>query len=423
MKVVYCLSVNQKVSTDIHLQKEINTKLQSLVNIIRETLCKGKTNTLASVGRNVKVQTKLQLISNLKFNCPVQSQIFEIILTHAITAERLGPGSFDTTLTMVLDNIELILKGLKPINYPVISSVNATYSKKQDLDFFVLDPIKNIDSNIAAIFKEAIELAGFAGRIVVEKTSSVISSVELCHGYSFEVNPCWPATVRLDNPKIFVIDGFIENVSQVNSFLEEAASSKESAVLFLRGLASDVLETFRVNYNRGSLKIIPIIVPFDLEGINTVNDISIVCGCNMLSSNKGDMINAMKFSEGPNVNSVLLYPSKIIIQTTKNSSMIKAQIGAIKTKRKESTQVDTSSLYDKRIRSLSPNQVIIRLPDNKDFVRHAQAIDNSLRTFRALIEHGTVDNKLSISMMISNIYTNRCTEVIQKIGAVLTVAS
>src|SRR5574343_71568 len=123
----------------------------------------------------------------------------------------------------------------------------------------------------------AIELAGFCGRIIVERALNE-PSIERCSGYSFNVRPAIDVTGKFKLARIACIDGYIESVSELHYMLEQASETKEPCIMFARGMADDVKHTLKVNFDRASLKVVPIVVPFDLDGINTLNDLSIVTG-------------------------------------------------------------------------------------------------------------------------------------------------
>jgi chaperonin GroEL (HSP60 family) len=269
---------------------------------------------------------------------------------------------------------------------------------------------------------QAIDLAGFGGRIIVEKARS-LPSVELARGYAFDQAPAWPVNVRLERARVVCIDGFIETVSELHKLFEAAAETKEGVVLFVRGASNDVINTLKVNFDRGSLRIIPIIVKFDIEGINAINDISAAAGCDLVSSHKGDLISNVTLASAPTVDEVQVFKEKVIIVNPTSRKAVETQVAFLRKKRGEEQVHDVSSLYDKRIRSLSPNQVIIRLIDDKSYVTEAQAIDYTLRAIRSLVDYGivTIDGRdvLTTTAIASDVHARRCFETLTELGASL----
>jgi hypothetical protein len=141
----------------------------------------------------------------------------------------------------------------------------------------------------------------------------------------------------------------------------------------------------------------------------------------MLSSNKGDLISAIKFEDAPRIDSILIYPTKIVIQHNKTSNAVAAQVKMLRAKREKIDIIeDVGSLHDKRIRSLSPNHVIIRIPNNKDFVRISQTIDIALRTMRSLVDHGVSEDGIPMTIKLaSTLHTEKCIKLISSLGAII----
>lgn len=374
---------------------------------------------LSIVDNKIKVGTEIQFLFGIKVDDPYEAKIIEIIMTHLVSAEQFGPGAFEMTLKMVLNKLEYFVKGFQQTNKQEYSGVISC--RPNDVDIEKIIESTTIRSNLmtSSMLREAIKLSGFGGRIIVEKVRNGTSSVELVRGYNFAVRSAWPISTKLIQPRIFVIDGYIEAVSEIHHLLEAASEAKESAVLFTRGMSNDVIHTLKTNFDRGTLKIVPVVVQFDIDGINTVNDIAIVTGSNMISSNKGDIISSLKFHEAPRVNAMHVYADKVLIQETRTATAVQTQISFLKKKRDES-KIDTGDVFNKRIRSLSPNQVVIRLPDNKDFVRSSQAIDIALRKIKALVDFGTIDGEITTTKIASDVYSTKCISLISSLGAIIT---
>lgn len=402
----------------VQLQHDVRLAIEVVVFTVKRLLDADVNTVMIPVDSRPVTQTRLQLFYNLKWSNRVQSRVWEIVLTHAVAAEKLGPGAFDPTLRSIIENLECHLKGQQPSFILNNSCVTSRHSSETDLKRLITT--YDVNSLTRSMLHTALHLAGYGGRIVVEKTHAQVSSVELVNGYNFTVNPGWPMSVRLESPRVFVIDGYIEQVSEVNHLLEAASETRESVVMFSRGLSDDVLHTLRINHDRGTLKVIPLVVPFDLDGINTVNDIAIASGANMVASNKGDLISSTRFVDAPRVDSALVYPTKVVIQETKTGHAVAAHVAELKKKRHSSNLVDVGELYDRRIRALSPNQVVIRLSDDKDFVRNSQAIDVMLRTFRSLVDHGTTDDGRSAIIKVATVvHVQKCLETLMSLGAVI----
>jgi chaperonin GroEL (HSP60 family) len=207
----------------------------------------------------------------------------------------------------------------------------------------------------------------------------------------------------LINPKVIVFDGYIENVSEIHHLLEKSFEAKEQVLLFHRGISADVLNTLVQNWKRGTLRIIPIQVPFDLEGINQINDIAIVCKSDLISSLKGDLLTSVKYECLSNIDQAITSNNAITILNETSSLDVKLHRNNLYKKRLESHE-DVQKYIDVRIKSLSPGLVTCYIPDQFDFFQKKQNIDRVLRAYRCLLNHGTIiinNDKLLTTTAIS----------------------
>jgi hypothetical protein len=80
-------------------------------------------------------------------------------------------------------------------------------------------------------------------------------------------------------------------------------------------------------------------------------------------------------------------------------------------------------LYDKRIKTLSPKHVIIRIPDDKDYVMSVQQIDRALRTIRSIVDYGIVRHddhrEIAMTQFAANVHVSKCVETLMSLGAIL----
>lgn len=418
------MSVHSGVFTGDVVQRSVRNVCEFLERIRNES----NGHTLVRHKNGIFVHTKLQVIFNAKFDSPVETAIHHLIIDHALAAERVGPGGFDSCVENVVQKIvgqnqqelphesigdSYVHSGVTHASYPVTSDVS-----------WIKDTFMESAGEIAKeLFTEALGLGGFGGKIAIEKSKSS-SNIELVNGYTFKRTPDQIKTIRIDNPRIVCVDGFAEAVSEMNLLFEAAASSKEHVLLFIRGISPEVMHTIKVNNDRGVFSVRPIIVKYDVEGINTLNDVAVVCGSDLVSTLKGETFSSVQLTESPKVSSVLIEPEQITILNESTKHNVSIHVRNLVKKREESSVVDVRDLLDKRIRSLTPNYVVIRIEDDKDYVVRSQAIDYALRAFRSLVDHGTIviDGKktLTASYVGSMKHASKCMELLSNIGTVVT---
>lgn len=386
--------------------RHVNASIQDLVQ--RDARC-----IITRVHGKPVIHSSMQVIFNLKHPNLVERKIHELVMTHAMAAEKLGPGGFRRLLELLPNYISGQCEGT--------NQVIPYHPSRQDLDRVVAQYSTLGKSKIVAMIHQALHLGGFGGCIIVEKTSSLVPSVELVRGYTFDLQQILPIDFSFIKPRVVCIDGHVEEVAELHHLLESAASAREPCVLFIRGVSEDVKHTLKVNYDRGSLRVVPVGVRFDFEGMNTLVDIAMVTGGDLVSSLKGDLISNIKFEEIPCVEQVTMFHGKVVIIVPRARKAIVDHVAHLRQRRAEELIDDKASLLDKRIRSLSPNHVVIRLPDDKDFVINSQAIDYTLRAVRSAIEHG-IDNdgNLVATELAARYHAQQCVRSLLTLGCVLS---
>jgi len=356
----------------------------------------------------------MQSLFNLKFEHPIDRALYELMITHAMAAEKLGPGGFNRCIELVQD--KLFSSVSTEFERPT-----ARHARMVDINVNAQRYASRGDPRVIAMVPEALKLAGFGGRILIEKSSSVTPSVELVRGYTFDLQQLLPIDVSFVKPRVTCIDGYVENVSEIHHLLEAASSAKEPCVLFLRGMSEDVKHTLKVNYDRGSLRVIPLGVRFDLEGMNSLVDISIATGCDLISSLKGDLISSIKFEELPCVSQITVFKGRVVITESSTRRAVGGHVATLRKRRATENVEDVGHLLDKRIKSLSPNHVIIRLPDDKDFVTNSQSIDYALRAVRSIVDYGVTSDGLPVvTEVAAQVHSDRCVKTLRELGAYLS---
>lgn len=364
-------------------------------------------------GARLSVDKLVQTCFKKKYADKLKNSLLEIVLAHCLLAEKLSPGSFVSTALEISKQFFHSTQTKLP-EY----SVCGLRATRDDLKNIALQDLTE-DELCYAAFSELIELCSVATKISIEKAVSTEASVELFTGHTFNTPPSLPVSLKLAKPKIIVIDGYVESVSEIHHLLEDAAESKVPLLLFVRGMSDDVLNTLSVNNARGSIIVVPFVVKFDLETVNVLNDIAVVSGCDVVSSHKGQLISAICLHTIPNVLSVAITPQKVTITNPVTADGVKHHVQALKQKKFEMNNDDIGVIYDKRIASLVSNKLVIRLPNDAKFVKRSQLLDVAIRKMRSVIEHGVLADRksLAINEFAVSFYANKCLRSLRSIGA------
>lgn len=387
--------------------------------LIEDVLDKIKTNRsfLKKKEESFHVNTIYQYAFGYKPLEPLQTMVYQIILSYLLKTEKYSPGN----IVYFLEKLKAHMQYLPSSSLDSEDETLISYrSSLEDLKkLWTSLPVSNsiVDLNL---IEEIINLTGFGGKVILEKSNSDIESIELTRGYTFYLTPSWKISTTFKNPKVVLIDGFLESVSEIHHLLEKFHEEKESGLIFCRGMSPDVLNTLRVNWERGNLKLLPVTVSFDLEGINTLNDLAAVVGCDVISSNKGNLISSINWADIKSVSDIDVSDGKIAIRNDSTYLNVCNHLSYLKARRESSENVvDVTSLYDRRIRSLTPNHVIVKLKDDVFFVSRSQSIDLALRSIKSLVDFGVTDAGELTSLEISRIYAKKCADTLNGIGAAM----
>lgn len=385
---------------------EICTRLADLSNTDTRRFVR------SSAGRP-SVQTQLQTICGLKYTSKLHETLLHVIMLHGLEAERNGPGAFLRFVVVLRD----IVTGARHL--PSLPD-NARLPTIDDIDRIIKANVVTSSTYVAPMLSEALRLAGLGGKVIVEKTRSNVPSVELVSGCTFDLEPALSIDFDFSHVRVCCIDGYVEHVSELHHLLEEAASAKEPCVLFMRGLSDDVRHTLKVNYDRGSLRVVPVIVRFDLEGMNSLVDVAVASGGDVVSHLKGELISNVRLATLPLVDRVSMFRCRVVIVCDAAKRQVLEHVERLRVRRASERVDDVASLLDARIRSMTPNHVVMRLVDDRDYVVNSQSIDYVLRAVRSAIRHGVAaDGSPATTVVASETYAQRCAASLGAVGTCL----
>jgi len=354
--------------------------------------------------------------------------ISRILLDAVGRSETIGPGGGPATLQMTIfitlallrqmaagEDPQKLLQGLQEdvrclqeliqveTRWPILSELHELLAKTALCDFE------------RDLVNTAIDLAGLEGRIFVETSSGPRSLVELSQDHSFQLSPVPEVVDPSDswsgsNVRIGVIDGMIERVSEIHALLEAASANVEPVVLLCRGYSEEVIATLGLNRKRGTLNVIPIIVPFDAESANSLKDVAVILECDIVTALKGQLISSMTWDEMTIVNEVQWTSGVLTIRSTEHSQGLDTHIEQLMKRRADLPPDGRRDILDNRIRSLTTFGVGIRV-GGENAIQHTQSIDVLLRSVRAIISYGLVD----VDAVLKQSDSSLCRHALEKI--------
>lgn len=254
------------------------------------------------------------------------------------------------------------------------------------------------DDTLSKAIWKAVNLAGLEGKILVEDGKQENYIIETKEGYNFTLDAYRAFLVnetswQRDNVKVLVIDGFVQNVSEISHILTKLMEEKEPLILFANEFSEESIATFHANKQKGNFEAIPIKIPPGLEGLNVVNDIATACNTFPISCLQGQMLTFVKYEELQTIDKITIKPDLVTIENKKSGPAVNAQIRQLMEKREDNKWLeDVVELLDQRMKALISNSVIILLPNvskmENDSIR--MKIDAALRSIKSTLNYGII---------------------------------
>lgn len=277
-------------------------------------------------------------------------------------------------------------KALRHIESLTIRS-SSTFCKDETLKFLMGDQV------CYKLFESAIGMVGTTGKYVVNESKNFENLISIEKGNRFDIHidqiyadSVFSKTKKIfyRRPKVVVLDGIVESISQIDNLLRSSYENRKDIIFFCRGFLPDVVNTMAVNQIRETIGVCPVTVSFDEYGIYQLKDISSVVGCDIFSIEKGDQISSINFKELPEVESITVTCSKVIIEsdTVVDRVLISDAL--------ENTH--DNGIKEKRIKSLTPNLTNIEIGScNKDLTGvRKDRIENAISTYRKFATLGKI---------------------------------
>lgn len=363
----------------------ITEDLESVKNFLKKNIC--VMSSLRIDDNQLRQQRQLQHLFFNKFSNKNKQKIYEIFLTYAEKAERAYPGA----------GIELLKKYLGiSSDIQEEKSLNLYDLKKLILDMKFTEYSQNI-------LLESLIYCKPSSKINIKRSINDKSYIEISNSYSFKVDSLIQTKIHCAlTSKIILIDGFIENVSEIHHLLEYFSLEEKTTpfLIFCRGMSDDVCHTIATNNLRGTFLCFPYKVNFDLENANTLVDIAVITGSDIISTLKGDLISSIKIDSLKTVDSFIKTSSEILIKNSKYRQQVNNHINQLKFKAENSNEDIKKYLFE-RIKSLTSNSIDIVIPDDINFYFRSQELDSGIRLIISQI-----NNSPSLKLVVDEYYQN-----------------
>lgn len=353
-----------------------------------------------------KIVTSLRYVQE---KSGLSAMIQGMLLEACYRSEIVGANSSDvcSSFSLALVNeilqrraaghdIKSIRKELEKEFVQFKDSLTSNKPTEAQLHSAILDAVEN--PLLATMVIESVNLAGLEGVVIPDHTVNATPSIELITGYHFKTSPA-PSFLGPDGKwkkervRILLIDGVIEQVSEIHGVLEALSSTREPAIFVTRGYGPEVIQTLKVNNERRTLRVMPVTVPFDLEGINMLNDIAVVCGADLVSSAKGQVVSSIRYDSLVQVDGITCQKGSMIISNSRTENNVRIHAHALSDRMEREKVEDVSELILKRIRSLNSQYVNLKVSSKseQEKLHDLEAVDMGLRVVKTVMSNGVMN--------------------------------
>lgn len=399
-------------------------KRKTFLENIKETL-NLLVNLLASESEDKKIiSTETNSILNsytfhhlteLKANNPSESSFYDLILRQAYLAEKKSAGA---GIFLILFSIKVLQELMKTQEDVIVRENEAVedyqgrvglcirsmikenhhHFKEGDIKPSLKDLLEG-NEDLLDLLLETYSLSGLEGVMSFQDGIQPYYSVEYKEGYHFELKtiPVLMSSIsdwKKRDVKVFLVDGIIEKVSELETLLNKVIESKRPLLIISQGYGEEVIGTVFANNQRKNFDVMLTKISPDLEGLNVLSDLATVVGGDVLSVLKGERVCFKRYEDIPEVEELCLNQlTGLTIHNPKTKVATTLYLKNLLDKREKIEVEDLGFLLDKRIKSLLNNSVIVTFPNLNEIElkEKREKIDNALRTIKVLLSHGYFD--------------------------------
>lgn len=226
------------------------------------------------------------------------------------------------------------------------------------------------------VFTSLLEFAGVEGRVVLEYGDVKQPVIERHIGYNFtHVRPLTSVTRGLTwndaDVRILLYDGACSSVAELDCVFNATISSREPLVICARMFDPDVVSTIAANNARGTFNIMPVVVPFDMDGANTLKDIAVITRGDVITTGDGRLLTSITtLDELGSASRVSATQDCLSITEQRTHDDVNMHVSFL---RSMLTDELRASAVRRRIASLTPTLVTVTIPRRDALLHHELA--------------------------------------------------
>ena len=364
-------------------EKKIKRNFRELCRGIDEEILNN--NFLYTGKNNLNLKSPTFNLINHSFGNKTQDNLKKVLIGDLYELESILPGSGDSLLEFFIDynrnsndyknfdnfkkelvkHIEVIKKFEKSDIEKIVSEMESDTSK------CISNEILNKASSETNIFIES----SLQSENFIVKTDNIVFQVEF--DQNFLINEEWSSSKY----NFIIIDGFIQEVSEIHHLLTQASENKEDYVIFCKGASDDVKNTIYVNLKRKTINVFPIILKVNEENVNILNDIAACLGANIVSALQGDTISQRVNQKLDIGNNIKINKNSFVLKCTEKNYLDRQKL-FLKRKITNINADDPNFPYlTKRIKNLESKKLTIKIREKENKVV-LKELDRFLKYFK-----------------------------------------
>lgn len=209
-------------------------------------------------------------------------------------------------------------------------------------------------------------------------------------GHIFKLRFFCPFPVIVENARIFCYDGHIQDVSEIDRFLQRANAERQPLVIVARSFGDDLKQTSIANFHRGTLQLLLCEIPYDEAHVNSLYDVGTVTTCPVVDLATGTHMSSLRWEDFSIVKSCEIGPEGMTVFCDGSAKRTADKIRELHDKMLSTSSDGEAKVLKDRIMSLSPSRWDIVLPKEHSSAAMRMNIDRALRMTADIRKSGVV---------------------------------
>jgi chaperonin GroEL len=312
----------------------------------------------------------------------------------------------------------------KAVNIVVEELKNGARSTQDPDEIAQVGTISANDKDIGDLLSKAMGKVGKDGVITIEESPTFNTYLEVSDGMKFDRGYITPyfitnvdkVQVELDDCFIFIHDGRLENVKEMEPILQEISRLGKPLLLIAEDYGQNFVATLIINKQRGTLFSCPVKAPgFGERRKEILKDIAVLTGGSVFANEAGLSIKQAEIKHFGTAKKVLVTRGgTTIVGGGGSKEEIKARVSQIK-----DDMEHCDSDYDKekareRLAKLVGGVAVVRVgaPTEPEMKEKKDRVEDAMHATRAAVEEGIVPG--------GGVALLRCSPIVKKLCKELT---